>query len=579
MSTETALLRAIRDMPDEDTPRLIYADFLDEEGYSPRAEFIRVQIERAQLPEHDPRRAPLEDREHELLGEYECAWLGVEPDQVNELAGWVFERGFVNEVAAPPSFMNGPGTDLCAAHPVRRWRVTSGRGTDFPEDLREAGQRPWCSRLETLDLSGWYATLGELSGFLGSRSNFALLRELNLTHREPLGTLPEIIEFAPFRDQLKSLRCGHVGYEGGRLDVPEFLRALGTNCRLETFAAPVSLLMTDDVRDLLASDAMASLVSLDLHANQIEADGWGVFRGAKFRLHELNISDTPLGGSALDRLLGCASLSELRTLHLDHCQCTAASVRALAASRFWTQAEELRIQQGTIWNDGIEHDEPTAPASLNPLFAARGPSHLRVLDISGNNWRDAGVAKLCNAEWAGSLVYLDLSQNCLTDEALRCIAKSGRFANLRTLNLNLNSLYHLDGAVPDESITEAGLRVLANCPDLANLRTLSVSHTHTTAAGVDAVLNGPHWRLTGLQLAHCQLRPNVIEVIASSPRLARLESLDLSQNYEIDMDDLEPLAESEYLSPQTKLDIRGINGGGKIRTALRQRLGFRLTER
>ena len=57
MSTEAALLRAIRDMPDEDTPRLVYADYLDEDGYSPRAEFIRVQIERSQLPERDPRRS------------------------------------------------------------------------------------------------------------------------------------------------------------------------------------------------------------------------------------------------------------------------------------------------------------------------------------------------------------------------------------------------------------------------------------------------------------------------------------------------------------------------------------------
>ena len=37
--------------PDDDTPRLIFADWLDEQGDSARAEFIRVQIERASLPE------------------------------------------------------------------------------------------------------------------------------------------------------------------------------------------------------------------------------------------------------------------------------------------------------------------------------------------------------------------------------------------------------------------------------------------------------------------------------------------------------------------------------------------------
>ena len=47
MSTEAALLRAIREMPDEDPPRLVYADYLDEEGHAARAEFIRLQVERA----------------------------------------------------------------------------------------------------------------------------------------------------------------------------------------------------------------------------------------------------------------------------------------------------------------------------------------------------------------------------------------------------------------------------------------------------------------------------------------------------------------------------------------------------
>ena len=37
--------------PDDDTPRLIFADWLEEKGDSARAEFIRVQIDRARLPE------------------------------------------------------------------------------------------------------------------------------------------------------------------------------------------------------------------------------------------------------------------------------------------------------------------------------------------------------------------------------------------------------------------------------------------------------------------------------------------------------------------------------------------------
>ena len=47
MSDETALLAAIRAAPDDDAPRLIYADWLDEHGQPERAEFIRVQCELA----------------------------------------------------------------------------------------------------------------------------------------------------------------------------------------------------------------------------------------------------------------------------------------------------------------------------------------------------------------------------------------------------------------------------------------------------------------------------------------------------------------------------------------------------
>src|SRR4051812_46175401 len=39
--------------PDDDNPRLIYSDWLEDQGDVARAEFIRVQIERTRLPEWD----------------------------------------------------------------------------------------------------------------------------------------------------------------------------------------------------------------------------------------------------------------------------------------------------------------------------------------------------------------------------------------------------------------------------------------------------------------------------------------------------------------------------------------------
>src|SRR5690349_3011304 len=113
-----ALLRAIRDDPDDDLPRLALADWLEEHGDPERAEFIRVQVELARLPDHDPARPPLEDREHTLLAANEPRWLG---DAGAGLVEWEFRRGFVDEVAADPVYLAERGPDLFAAHPIRRW--------------------------------------------------------------------------------------------------------------------------------------------------------------------------------------------------------------------------------------------------------------------------------------------------------------------------------------------------------------------------------------------------------------------------------------------------------------------------
>jgi uncharacterized protein (TIGR02996 family) len=55
MSAEReSLLAAIRESADDDTPRLVFADWLDEHGEPDLAAFIRLEIERDRLPRSDP---------------------------------------------------------------------------------------------------------------------------------------------------------------------------------------------------------------------------------------------------------------------------------------------------------------------------------------------------------------------------------------------------------------------------------------------------------------------------------------------------------------------------------------------
>ena len=54
MTDHDALVRAVCEFPDDDTPRLIYADFLEENGDAERAAFIRAQIHLARTPAWEP---------------------------------------------------------------------------------------------------------------------------------------------------------------------------------------------------------------------------------------------------------------------------------------------------------------------------------------------------------------------------------------------------------------------------------------------------------------------------------------------------------------------------------------------
>src|SRR5271156_4248840 len=100
---DDAFLQAIRETPEEDAPRLIYADWLEERG-DPRGEFIRVQCTLPRLSADHPQRPVLAHREWELLAEHGDEWATPLAGIVN---GWEFRRGFVEGVAlAPGAFLH-----------------------------------------------------------------------------------------------------------------------------------------------------------------------------------------------------------------------------------------------------------------------------------------------------------------------------------------------------------------------------------------------------------------------------------------------------------------------------------------
>src|ERR1051325_2765416 len=132
MDTQEAFMKAIIDQPDDDAVRLVYADWLDENGQPERAEFIRVQIELSRISEDDPRYWDLKTREEDLLIDRGDSWVRELPEGMRGAHGSdvllrmlelvtailrspiapVFRRGFPAEIAVGPSIFLEKAEDL-----------------------------------------------------------------------------------------------------------------------------------------------------------------------------------------------------------------------------------------------------------------------------------------------------------------------------------------------------------------------------------------------------------------------------------------------------------------------------------
>ena len=561
-----ALLKAVLASPDDDLPRLVYADWLEENGDPARAEFIRAQIELANLPDHDPRYRQLEDREHELLSEHEEVWF---PER-NGLTEWEWRRGFVDEITAEHEQLMTNEPDAWADHPVTRVRAIRGNSLPLNFALHWAGSR-WNRAVQTLALPDFIQGTECLLDFL-QQAELPHLRSLEYTQNAILSDLGRLFRASPFTSRLKRLVVGGISNASviiengdGVLDAGSLFNDL-QRAPLEHFACFDSGLTSDSLRMLLSAPFAGTLKHLDISDNPIAPDAYRAFQQCHpaMRLDKLDVSGTPLAGISLEPLLSARSLEHLTKLEMNGCGSARRNMEVLSRSAFWNQATELRAHSGTI------------PAStLEPLCLSAGPPGLRLLDLADNYLRTEGVRMLADSPWAGSLTWLALSRNYLDDESCEVLAKSGRFTNLRTLHLAHNH-FTQDGA-DGEQITSRGVMALAESPSLANLRLLTLSYTGITDAAVDVVVNAPFWRLFGLGIGGCNLSPTTVRILANSPRLNRFVWLDVSDNPHLRGQALRPLAESPFLSRMCELDCGGIDIADDVRAIFRERLGPRFS--
>ena len=108
MSDRDAFLAAIRDKHDDDLPRLIYADWLEEHGEPQRAEFIRLQCAAAR-GEPSALSAAAAHRMVVLESAHRADWLGPAGGDVFRAE---FRRGFVEHAVLPAALFLRAGAEL-----------------------------------------------------------------------------------------------------------------------------------------------------------------------------------------------------------------------------------------------------------------------------------------------------------------------------------------------------------------------------------------------------------------------------------------------------------------------------------
>lgn len=171
MTTEDALLAAVLANPDDDLPRLVYADWLEEHGEPERAEFIRVQVELARRSgevcvacddgaecECDIRQ--LRRRERELIDAHGFDWFQTTIPGIDLIpclnptmqpgGGMIpatIRRGFVDEIRCTLADWLSHGSAIVRKHPVSRVELSdcvptpvlgNEDGVYWGEDVRSA---------------------------------------------------------------------------------------------------------------------------------------------------------------------------------------------------------------------------------------------------------------------------------------------------------------------------------------------------------------------------------------------------------------------------------------------------------
>lgn len=208
------LFQAILDNPDDDAPRLVYADWLDEHGDPDRAEYIRLRIGyvQARLKLGNQGHPQFEDRIEELEKLHRRRWVaqlprikGITWDLSEEYHAYVwaeYRRGFAWSITSihGRAFIDN-ATRLFSAAPIQALFMRGLAGA------KRLVKLPQLARLRVLDLANGRLDADDVAAiaqcpYLGN------LRHLNLSYN-PVGDDGAMaLANSPVIDRLEELSLG-----------------------------------------------------------------------------------------------------------------------------------------------------------------------------------------------------------------------------------------------------------------------------------------------------------------------------------------------------------------------------------
>ena len=336
---EAALLAAVLASPDDDAPRLVYADALQQRGDA-RGEFIALQCELAR--KSDP---ALKARADALLERHRAEW--VQPfmgdRHTTEIAGrkytrttptsWDFHRGFVRGATMAAESFSRLSAGLFAREPVQRVHLT-GRderafaahgieqlrefdlsNTRFKDAARTLFSSKRFSALEVLELRKCgLGVKGMTAMGLADPKHWPRLRHLGLAENALKDAALRTLARAPLLSQVRSLELSgdsftFVGWTA--LVTSPFLSSLEV---LDVNCGDVGV---GGARALAESAARKTLVNLSLRYVHLGDEGLAQLLAVEFpRLTRLSVVYNELGPRSVDALLKIPWIDRLELLDL-----------------------------------------------------------------------------------------------------------------------------------------------------------------------------------------------------------------------------------------------------------------------